>query len=227
MSKCGIRVGKYTYVDLPRLYRKNPTFFVCLRVDVPATSVRLAAADLVRYQPHAATLDRASETVCRTAALSAAARVQRNRQQRSPRNLPTGFLRHAARVQGESTEGAAAARLLRPRRGRYGRHTPYDRAGPGRLRALRFRAGGDAGDRIHRRAGQVPARPGPAERRRVLVPGRRRAVAFAALRPHGATRPLRGRELRHPPQALPQLPLRLGVPQREARPRPLPPVYAV
>ena len=47
------------------------------------------------------------------------------------------------------------------------------------LRALRLRAGGDAGDRIHRRARQIPARPGPAERGRVLVPGRRRAVAVA------------------------------------------------
>ncbi len=29
--------------------------------------------------------------------------------------------------------------------------------------------------------GKIPARPGPAERRRVLVPGRRRAMALAAL----------------------------------------------
>ena len=64
------------------------------------------------------------------------------------------------------------------------------------LRALRLRAGGDAGDRIHRRARQVPARPGPAERRRVLVPGRRRAVAVAALRPDRAARALRRGEFR-------------------------------
>ena len=58
-------------------------------------------------------------------------------------------------------------------------------------RALRLRAGRDAGDRIYRRARQVPARPGPPERRRVLVPGRRRAVAVAALRPDRAARALR------------------------------------
>ena len=75
--------------------------------------------------------------------------------------------------------------------------------------------------------GQVPARPGPPERGRVLVPGRRRAVAVAALRPDRAARPLRGRELRRPAEALSQLPRRLGVPQREAGTGPLPPVHAV
>ena len=65
------------------------------------------------------------------------------------------------------------------------------------------------------------------ERGRVLLPGRRRAVAVAALRPDRAAGPLRRRELRAAAQALPQLSLGLGVPQREARPGPLPPVHAV
>src|SRR5690348_11848753 len=81
------------------------------------------------------------------------------------------------------TQGPPAARARRPRPGRnsgYARHGGED---PRRVRALRLRAGGDAGDRIHRRARQVPARPGPAERGRVLVSGRRRAVAEPALRP--------------------------------------------
>ena len=98
---------------------------------------------------------------------------------------------------------------------------------PRDLRALRLRGGRDAVRRIHRRARQVPARPGPAERGRVLVPGRRRAVAVAALRPDRAARPLRRREFRRAAEALSQLSLRLGVPQREARPGPLPPVHAV
>ena len=53
------------------------------------------------------------------------------------------------------------------------------------------------------------------------------AVAVAALRPDRAARPLRRRELRAAAEALSQLPRRLGVPQREAGPRPLPPVHAV
>ena len=45
--------------------------------------------------------------------------------------------------------------------------------------------------------------PGPAERGHVLVQGRRRAVAFAALRPDRPPRPLRRRELRQAAEALP------------------------
>ena len=82
-------------------------------------------------------------------------------------------------------------------------------------------------DRIHRCAGQIPARPGPAERGRVLLPGRRRAVAVAALRPDRADGALRGGEFRAAAETLSQLPLRLGVPQREAGAGPLPPVHAV
>ncbi len=82
-------------------------------------------------------------------------------------------------------------------------------------------------DRIHRRARQIPARPGPAERRRVLVPGRRRAVAELALRSDRAARALRRREFPEHRAAVSQLSVRLGVPQREAGPRPLPPVHAV
>ena len=52
-------------------------------------------------------------------------------------------------------------------------------------------------------------------------------MAVAALRPDRAARPLRRREFRAAAQALSQLSLRLGVPQREAGPRPLPPVHAV
>ena len=96
-----------------------------------------------------------------------------------------------------------------------------------RLRALRLRGGRDAVHRIHRGARQVPARPGPAERGRVLVQGRRRAMAVAALRPDRAARPLCRRELRPAAEALSQLSRRLGVPQREAGPGPLPPVHAV
>ena len=86
-------------------------------------------------------------------------------------------------------------------------------------RALRLRAGGDAGDRIHRRARQVPARPGPAERGRVLVPGRRRAVAVAALRPDRAARALRGGEF---PErcALPYRSYRFGWVFRNEKPGP-------
>ena len=52
-------------------------------------------------------------------------------------------------------------------------------------------------------------------------------MAVAALRPDRAARPLRGGEFRDAAQALSQLPVGLRVPQREARPRPLPPVHAV
>ena len=52
-------------------------------------------------------------------------------------------------------------------------------------------------------------------------------MAVAALRPDRAARPLRRRELRAAAEALSQLPRRLGVPQREAGPGPLPPVHAV
>ena len=84
-----------------------------------------------------------------------------------------------------------AGRPRSPRRGAWSRRSAQV------LRALRLRAGGDAGDRIHRRARQIPARPGPAERGRVLVPGRRRAVAVAALRPDRAARALCRGEFRH------------------------------
>ena len=80
---------------------------------------------------------------------------------------------------------------------------------PRGLRALWLRAGRDAADRVHRGARQVPARPGPPQRGRLLVPGRRPArggerwrrdreagrVAVAPLRPHRAARPLRRGEL--------------------------------
>ena len=52
-------------------------------------------------------------------------------------------------------------------------------------------------------------------------------LAVPPLRPDRAARPLRRRELRAAAEALPQLPLGLGFPEREARPRPLPPVHAV
>ena len=71
--------------------------------------------------------------------------------------------------------------------------------------SLRLRAAGHAGHRIYRRARQVPARPGPAERGRVLLQGRRRAMAVAALRSDRAARPLRGGEFPEPAQALPPL----------------------
>src|SRR6185312_11799972 len=64
---------------------------------------------------------------------------------------------------------------------------PAARAGRPRPRRDR----GDAGDRVHRRARQIPARSGPAERGRILVQGRRRAVAVAALRPDRAAGALR------------------------------------
>ena len=79
-------------------------------------------------------------------------------------------------------------------RGRPARDQPHAGHHPRGVRALRLRAAGDAGHRVHRRARQVPARPGPAQRGRVLVPGRGRAVDEPALRPHRAARPLRRRE---------------------------------
>ena len=112
-------------------------------------------------------------------------------------------------------------------RRRHRRRRGDDGEDPQRLCALRLRGGRDAVHRIHRGARQVPARPGPAERGRVLVQGRRRAMAVAALRPDRAARPLRRRELRQAAEALPQLSRRLGVPQREAGAGPLPPVHAV
>ena len=97
----------------------------------------------------------------------------------------------------------------------------------GVFEVLRLRAAGHAGHRIYRRARQVPARPGPAQRGRVLLQGRRRAMAVAALRPDRAARPLRRREFPEPAQALPPLSGRAGVAEREAGPRPLPPVHPV
>src|SRR6185437_9988345 len=94
-------------------------------------------------------------------------------------------------------EGPPAARPRRPRPGRDRGDAPHGRDHPPRLRTLRLRAGGDAGHRIYRRAREVPARPGPAERGRLLLPGRRRAVAVAALRPDGAACALRRRAPRH------------------------------
>ena len=107
------------------------------------------------------------------------------------------------------------------------RHAPDGRDHPRGLRALGLRGSGNAVHRIHRRARQIPARPGPAERGRVLVPGRRRAMAVAALRPDGPPRPLCGRELGPHPEAVPQLPVRPGVPQREAGSGTVPAVPAV
>src|SRR5450830_1944904 len=111
--------------------------------------------------------------------------------------------------QTDQAQSPPAARPRRPRAGRDRRHAAYGGGDPRGVRALRLRVGGDAGDRIHRRARQVPARPGPPERRRVLVPGRRRAVAVAALRPDRAAGALCGGEDRNgpPSSALPQLPL--------------------
>ena len=157
---------------------------------------------------------------------------------RQPLPLPAAGSRTAARFPNPTaavrTMSKADKIKARVPRG-FADRTPADLAATERmlaairddLRALRLRGRRDAVRRIHGRAGQVPARPGPPERRRVLVPGRRRAVAVAALRPDRAARPLRGRELRRPAEALSQLSRRLGVPQREARTGPLPPVHAV
>src|SRR5216684_8989808 len=110
--------------------------------------------------------------------------------------------------QDQPAEGAAAARARRSLAGRDRGDAKNARADPRGVRALRLRAAGDAGDRVYRRARKIFARPGPAERGRVLVPGRRRAVALAALRPDRAARPLRGGEFRHAAETLPQLSLR-------------------
>src|ERR1039458_8391996 len=123
--------------------------------------------------------------------------------------------------QTDQAQSPPAARPRRPRAGRDRRHAAYGGGDPRGVRALRLRAGGDAGDRIHRRARQVPARPGPPERGRVLVPGRRRAVALVALRPDRAAGALCGGEFRAAAEALSLVSLRLGVPQREALPPPL------
>ena len=66
---------------------------------------------------------------------------------------------------------------------------------------LRLRGAGDRRVRIRRRARQIPARRRPAQPRRLRPPGRRRAVAGAALRPDRAPGPLRGGE---PCRALPR-----------------------
>src|SRR5579862_1863100 len=116
----------------------------------------------------------------------------------------------------QQAQGAAAARARRPWPGRDRRHARHDRENPRGLRALRLRAGRNASDRIHRRARQIPARPGPAERRRILLSRRRRAMAVAALRFDGAPRTLRGREFRHAAKTVSFVSLRLGVSQREA-----------
>ena len=150
--------------------------------------------------------------------------------------LPTGHTpsfveRHGrfSQQKAAETQGPPAARPGRPRPRRYRRDAHHGRDDPHRVRALRLRSSGDAGNRIHRRARQIPARSGPAERRRVLVPGRRRAMAVAALRFDRAFGAACGGELRHREirAALSQLSLRLGIPQREAGPGKIPPVHAV
>src|ERR1700730_5538277 len=83
--------------------------------------------------------------------------------------------------QNQQAQGAPAAWVRRSWRRRDRGHAAHARQDPRGLRALRLRAAGDAGDRIHRRAGEILARPGPAERGRVLVSGRRRAVVELAL----------------------------------------------
>src|SRR5207253_1540090 len=118
-------------------------------------------------------------------------------------------------------------RVRRSRRRRDRGHAAHARQDPRGLRALRLRAAGDAGDRIYRRTGEIFARPGPAERGRVLVPGRRRAVVELALRFDGAARALRGGEFRCAAQALSQLSRGLRVPQREAGAGAPSPVHAV
>ena len=122
---------------------------------------------------------------------------------------------------------APAARTRRPRRRRPRRGRSDDGEDRRGLRALRLRGGRDAVHRIYRRARQVSARSGSAERGRVLVQGRRRAMAVAALRPDRAARPLCRRELRPAAEALSLLSRGLGVPQREAGAGALPPVHAV
>ena len=91
----------------------------------------------------------------------------------APQRVNTHRAKHA-HEQAHQRRAADAAPAARPSRHRGGRAAPAaGHAGqdPRRLRAVRLRAAGDAGVRIHRRARQVPARPGPAERGRVLVPG--------------------------------------------------------
>ena len=124
-------------------------------------------------------------------------------------------------------ETAPAARPHRSQCRRSARHAKNARCHPRVVRTLRLRAGRNAVHRIHRCARQVSARSGSAERRRVLVPGRRRAMAVAALRPHRAARALCRREFRQAAETLSLVSRRHGVPQREARPRPLPSVHAV
>ena len=55
--------------------------------------------------------------------------------------------------------------------GRDPRRREDDGEDQGGLRTLRLRAGRPAADRIHRRAGKISARPGSAERGRLLLPG--------------------------------------------------------
>ena len=98
---------------------------------------------------------------------------------------------------------------------------------PRRLRVLRLRAAGDARLRIHRRARQVPAGSGQAERGRLLLRGRGRAVAVAALRPDGAAGPLRRSQLRRPAETVPALSDGARLAQREAGAGPLPRVHPV
>jgi len=59
--------------------------------------------------------------------------------------------------------------------------------------------------------GKFLPRSGPPERGRVLVPGRRRAVAFAALRFDGAIGALCRGEFRRAAEAVSVVPVRLGV----------------
>src|SRR5215813_3062341 len=75
-----------------------------------------------------------------------------------------------ATQQDEPAEGAAAARARRSLAGRDRSDAQDARKNPRGVRALRLRAAGDAGDRVHRRARKILARPGSAERGRVLVP---------------------------------------------------------
>src|SRR6185436_3628976 len=124
-------------------------------------------------------------------------------------------------------EGPPSARAGRSWPGGDCRHAPDGREDPRRLRALWLRASRNPGDGIHRRARKIPAGPGPAERGRVLVPGRRRAVDLAALRFDRALGALRGGKFRRAAEAVSQLSRGLRLPQREAGPRPLPPVHAV
>ena len=104
---------------------------------------------------------------------------------------------------------------------------PDDGEDPRVLRALWLRGGRDAVHRIYRSARQIPARSGPAERGRVLVSGRRRAMAVAALRSDRAARALCRGKFRPAAETLSLLPRGLRVPQREAGAGALPPVHAI